>query len=92
MTEPTDDEVAVFGAAWEAERKRIGRGIAPAGTKTRAGLRAAFALHDESLHVERDSLAELIEREYDRADPLDQGFRPDGTSLAGIIIRHLRNL
>ena len=28
--------------AWEAERKRIGRGIAPKGTKSRAGMRAAL--------------------------------------------------
>ena len=38
----TDEMVAVFTAAWEAKRKEIGRGIAPAGTKVRAGLEAVL--------------------------------------------------
>lgn len=36
------DLVAVFGSEWEAERQRIGRGIAPKGAKTEAGLKAVF--------------------------------------------------
>lgn len=34
--------VDAFKEAWEAERKKIGRGIAEPGTKTRAGLVAAL--------------------------------------------------
>jgi hypothetical protein len=37
-----DKAVIAFTEAWEAERQRIGRGVAPAGTKTRAGLAAAL--------------------------------------------------
>lgn len=40
--EVTDEHVRLFTEAWEAKRKEIGRGIAPKGTKTRAGLRAVF--------------------------------------------------
>lgn len=46
--EVTDEMVETFSEAWEAERIRIGRGIAPAGTKTRAGLRAVFALIEDA--------------------------------------------
>ena len=42
----TDAEIekarVAYVEAWEAERKRIGRGIAPKGTKSRAGMRAAL--------------------------------------------------
>lgn len=38
----------VYGQAWEAERKSIGRGIAPKGQKTKAGLRAVFAEINEN--------------------------------------------
>lgn len=41
--EVTDEHVRLFTEAWEAKRKEIGRGIAPKGTKTRAGLAAVFA-------------------------------------------------
>lgn len=34
-------------------------------------------------------LTTLIEREYDLADPLDEGFRPAGRTLATTIIDHL---
>jgi len=40
----SDEAVAAFSEAWEAKRKEIGRGIAPEGTKTRAGLEAALAV------------------------------------------------
>lgn len=44
MSDDTIPEAAVtaFTEAWEAEREKIGRGIAPKGTKTRAGLLAAL--------------------------------------------------
>lgn len=37
-----------FVEAWEAARKKIGRGIAPKGTKSRAGIRAAFAVFEKA--------------------------------------------
>lgn len=37
-----------FTEAWEAERAKIGRGIAEQGTKTRAGIRAAWAVFEEA--------------------------------------------
>lgn len=39
--------VGAFTEAWEAKRKEIGRGIAPKGTKTAAGLIAALVIYDE---------------------------------------------
>jgi hypothetical protein len=36
------EAVDAFTEAWEAERKKIGRGIVPPGSKTRAGLSAAL--------------------------------------------------
>lgn len=43
-TEPTDEMVQAFKDAWESEGRRIGRGIAAPGVKTKAGLRAVLAL------------------------------------------------
>jgi len=40
--EMMDDLADTFGRAWEQERERIGRGIAPKGSKTKAGLSAVF--------------------------------------------------
>ena len=42
--------VDAFMEAWEAERKKIGRGIAEPGSKTRAGLSAAL----KTLYKKRD--------------------------------------
>jgi len=36
------EAIDAYTEAWEAERKKIGRGIAPPGTKTRAGISAAL--------------------------------------------------
>lgn len=44
--EPTQAEIDAFTQAWDAKRQEIGRGIAPKGTKTRAGLTAANAIRD----------------------------------------------
>lgn len=48
-----------FTEAWEAERKKIGRGIAEPGTKTRAGIRAAFAVF-EAAHAPTDDEREAL--------------------------------
>ena len=40
----SDDAVEAFGAAWSETNKIIGRGIAPAGARRRAGLRAVASL------------------------------------------------
>ena len=45
-THVTDAEVEAFKAAWRVAGEKIGRGIAEPGTKTRAGLRAAFAARE----------------------------------------------
>lgn len=45
MIEPNDipqEVVDAYTTAWKAKQKEIGRGIAPAGTKVRAGLTATF--------------------------------------------------
>lgn len=46
--EVTDEAVAAFAEAWEAKRIENGSGIHPAGTKTRAGLAAAFATYESA--------------------------------------------
>lgn len=64
--EPTQAEVVAFTEAWEKARKEIGRGIAPKGTKTRAGLTAAFA--------ERESACQkfVLDEVNDLIDSLDE--------------------
>jgi hypothetical protein len=47
MSEVTQEMIDAFTEAWEAKREEIGRGIAPAGTKTRAGLEAVLRLRDQ---------------------------------------------
>ena len=51
IAEPTDAEVEAFTEAWELARQKIGRGIARKGTKTRAGLRAAYAARKARLRA-----------------------------------------
>jgi hypothetical protein len=41
--EVTPELIEAFTAAWGAKQQEIGRGVAPKGTKTRAGLEAVFA-------------------------------------------------
>ena len=35
-------------------------------------------------------LAELIDHEYDLADPFDEGYRPDGSALAAVILARFK--
>ena len=68
--EPTQAEVDAFTAAWEAERKAIGRGVAPRGQKTRAGLRAAFAERERAeAEAHEECSAEIHTWDY--------GYRPE---------------
>lgn len=61
----TDEELIekariAYVEAWEAERKKIGRGIAPPGTKSRAGIIAALAVfreHTAPADDDRETLA-----------------------------------
>lgn len=46
------EAVDAYIEAWEAERKKIGRGIAPPGTKVRAGLAAALEVLYERFDID----------------------------------------
>jgi hypothetical protein len=75
IAEPTDQEVAAFSRAWGAARDKVGRGIAPRGTKTRAGLRAAYA-------ARKDRLREAYEQRtgfLPQAPGIGATYRWDGT-------------
>jgi hypothetical protein len=70
--EPTDAEVEAFSTAWEAERVSIGRGIVPKGTKTRAGLRAAFAERERAEEAASEPCREeLYSWDYFRPEQTD---------------------
>lgn len=51
--------------AWEAARKKIGRGIAEPGTKSRAGITAAFAVFEKAHTKKLDTSAEPVKKETD---------------------------
>jgi hypothetical protein len=73
--EPTDAEVEAFAAAWEAARQAIGPEGAPAGTKTRAGLRAAFAERQRAYwEAHKPCLAELHSWDYFRPEQMDSYY------------------
>lgn len=91
----TDEELiekarVAYVEAWEAERKKIGRGVAEPGTKSRAGIIAALAVFREHT-APTDDERETVEQMRDRLLPGVLAYASlEGLTEAGVASAALR--